>query len=69
MRRNDDGSGKYLLENKLRTWSELKRERAKDKAEDGKENGHSKDASTLARAGTVEVRRRWGGCPNGSRFR
>ncbi|KAH6640728.1 histidine phosphatase superfamily [Chaetomium tenue] len=68
MRRNDD-SGKYLLENNLRTWSELKRERAQElvenKDEGAKENGKSKDVSTLARAATVEVRRRWGGCPNG----
>lgn len=68
MRRNDE-SGKYILENKLRTWSELKRERAallaKENGEDGKESGNSKDVSTLARAGTIETRRRWGGCPNG----
>ncbi|KAK4139332.1 histidine phosphatase superfamily [Dichotomopilus funicola] len=72
MRRNDD-SGKYILENNLRTWSGLKRERALEQAEKagkpngkaGKEHGKSKDAFTLARAGTFEVRRRWGGCPNG----
>lgn len=75
MRKNED-NGKYILQNKLRTWSELKREhaehQAKDKREDGKggkengkQNGTSKDVSTLTRAGTVEVRRRWGGCPNG----
>ncbi|KAH6850978.1 histidine phosphatase superfamily [Chaetomium sp. MPI-CAGE-AT-0009] len=68
MRRNDD-SGKYILENKLRTWSELKKERAQelvgDKEEGAKENGKIKDVSTLARAATFEVRRRWGGCPNG----
>ncbi|KAG7285278.1 hypothetical protein NEMBOFW57_009899 [Staphylotrichum longicolle] len=72
MRRNDD-NGKYILENNLRTWSGLKRERElalqaalKEKGEDGKANGNSKDVSTLARSGsTVEIRRRWGGCPNG----
>jgi hypothetical protein len=68
MRRNDE-TGKYILENKLRTWSELKRERAallaKENGETSKEGGNSKDASTLARAGTIETRRRWGGCPNG----
>ncbi|KAK4133057.1 hypothetical protein BT67DRAFT_443421 [Trichocladium antarcticum] len=71
MRRNDE-SGKYLLENKLRTWSELKRERAledKGKAGDAQdwpgENGTTKDATTLARNATFVVRRRWGGCPNG----
>ncbi|KAK4101439.1 phosphoglycerate mutase-like protein [Parathielavia hyrcaniae] len=68
MRRNDD-NGKYILENKLRTWSELKRERAEELAEEkgegGKANGITKDATTLARVPTVEIRRRWGGCPNG----
>ncbi|KAK4251668.1 histidine phosphatase superfamily [Corynascus novoguineensis] len=68
MRRNND-NGKYILENKLRTWSELRRERARElaegKGEEAKEDGKSKDVSTLARAGTVEVQRRWGGCPNG----
>lgn len=80
MRRNDD-NGKYILENNLRTWSGLKQERALEQAaktgdgvqdaQDGKDgkadkvHGKSKDAFTLARAGTFEVRRRWGGCPNG----
>ncbi|KAL2170881.1 hypothetical protein VTG60DRAFT_4284 [Thermothelomyces hinnuleus] len=65
MRRNDE-NGKYILENKLRTWSELRRERARQLAEgNGDEDDKSKDLSTLARAGAVEVRRRWGGCPNG----
>lgn len=55
-------SGKYLLENKLRTWSELRRERAllavKEKGENkgdkggeaSKPNGTSKDSSKLDRA-------------------
>jgi hypothetical protein len=69
MRQNDNG--RYMLENKLRTWSELKLEHAqelvKEKGEDTKDgkDGKSQDVSTLARAATVEVRRRWGGCPNG----
>ncbi|KAM7190531.1 hypothetical protein V8F33_009430 [Rhypophila sp. PSN 637] len=54
MRKNEE-SGKYLLQNKLRTWSELKRERqqlAKEKGADGKDgqvkqNGTSKDNSKL----------------------
>ncbi|KAK3943484.1 broad-range acid phosphatase DET1 [Diplogelasinospora grovesii] len=87
-------SGKYKLETKLRTWSELRRERAAQLAKegkDGKENGTSKASSKLDRASSqlsitanahhtaasssssstavissaVEVRRRWGGCPNG----
>ncbi|CAP70764.1 uncharacterized protein PODANS_3_8270 [Podospora anserina S mat+] len=78
--RQDMNTGKYILENKLRTWSDLKKQNAleavarekeaeakdKEKAETGKENGKSKDSSKLARTGSVvEIRRRWGGCPNG----
>ncbi|PFH56496.1 hypothetical protein XA68_16424 [Ophiocordyceps unilateralis] len=54
MRKQDNG--KYLLENKLRTWSELRRERAL---------ASGKDEAALDRARTVVVNRRWGGCPNG----
>ncbi|RDA83909.1 hypothetical protein CP532_3667, partial [Ophiocordyceps camponoti-leonardi (nom. inval.)] len=54
MRKQDNG--KYLLENKLRTWSELRRERAL---------ASGKDEASLDRARTVVVNRRWGGCPNG----
>ncbi|KAK4190144.1 broad-range acid phosphatase DET1 [Podospora australis] len=64
--RQDTDTGKYILENKLRTWSDLKRESALEAAKKEAEgNGKSKDASKLTRAGSVEVRRRWGGCPNG----
>ena len=53
-------NGKYFLENNLRTWSELRRERAlHDK---GKEK-HT--AATLTRSKTYKSTRRWGGCPNG----
>ncbi|KAF5606086.1 hypothetical protein FPCIR_187 [Fusarium pseudocircinatum] len=49
-------NNKYILENKLRTWSDLRRER-KDKED--------KDSSKLPRTKTFVVTRRWGGCPNG----
>ncbi|KAH9908026.1 phosphoglycerate mutase-like protein [Xylariomycetidae sp. FL2044] len=62
-------SGKYILETKLRTWSELRRERAAVKAKEEKENGEypkSKDASKLQRQDTSPiVPRKWGGCPEG----
>ncbi|KJZ80293.1 hypothetical protein HIM_00143 [Hirsutella minnesotensis 3608] len=54
MRKQDNG--KYLLENKLRTWSELRRERAL---------ANGKDAASADCSRTVVVNRRWGGCPNG----
>lgn len=52
----DPVSGKYSLQNQLRTWSALKRERAaaQDKAQ------------LLVRPESpIPVRKRWGGCPNG----
>ncbi|KAL2213810.1 phosphoglycerate mutase-like protein [Sarocladium strictum] len=56
-------NAKYLLENKLRTWSELRRERA---ALVGKTNGDSKDGTKLERNKSIVMSaRRWGGCPNG----
>lgn len=73
-------SGKYLLENKLRTWSALRREREalvekaeKAEKEGAKSNGTSKDVTKLAKSkassssisSPVEIRRRWGGCPDG----
>jgi broad specificity phosphatase PhoE len=73
---NRQDSGKYVLENKLRTWSELRREKAavaaKEESE-GKANGTNKDGqklkktnlSPLVLSSPIEARRRWGGCPNG----
>ncbi|KAL2042402.1 hypothetical protein N7G274_004893 [Stereocaulon virgatum] len=46
----DSGSGKYSLQNQLRTWSELKRER---------ENSRQEPSSP------VPMRKRWGGCQDG----
>lgn len=53
-------NNKYLLENKLRTWSDLRRER-KDKEDKDKD----RDSLKLPRTKTFVVTRRWGGCPNG----
>ncbi|KAK2589613.1 hypothetical protein QQS21_012707 [Conoideocrella luteorostrata] len=53
---------KFVLETKLRTWSELRRERAlanKDK------DVPEKDESKIERNRAFVVTRRWGGCPNG----
>ncbi|PSR83257.1 histidine phosphatase superfamily [Coniella lustricola] len=64
-------NAKYVLENKLRTWSELRRERALKKEKD-KERGTptNRDASKLDKALTaaqspIVAPRRWGGCPDG----
>ncbi|KAJ4419536.1 hypothetical protein N0V85_000977 [Neurospora sp. IMI 360204] len=70
MRNND--SGKYILETKLRTWSELKKERAAQQALLTRGNFKLDSApsptprmSSDPSAPPVEMRRRWGGCPNG----
>lgn len=63
MRRQENA--KYLLENKLRTWSELRRERAA-LANKEKSNGESTEKPKLERTKSIVVSaRRWGGCPNG----
>ncbi|MCJ1350611.1 MAG: hypothetical protein MMC33_000592 [Icmadophila ericetorum] len=49
MSKNPD-NGKYILRNQLRTWSELKRERA---------------ASGITEATSIPIRKKWGGCPDG----
>lgn len=55
-------NGKYLLENNLRTWSVLRREKAlANKEKDEKD----KDDTKLERSRTFVATRRWGGCPNG----
>lgn len=70
MRKEDNG--KFTLDTKLRTWSELKRERAalksKDKEKDRDGETQDDDAAAvtkLPRNKTFVVTRRWGGCPNG----
>ncbi|KHO01906.1 phosphoglycerate mutase family domain protein [Metarhizium album ARSEF 1941] len=62
-------NGKFLLETKLRTWSELRRERAlANVASSGssstKEKGKD-ETPRLDRERTFVVTRKWGGCPNG----
>jgi broad specificity phosphatase PhoE len=58
MRKED--SGKYHLENKLRTWSELRKERAL-----AAHNDSYKHTPKFERSKTFVSARRWGGCPNG----
>lgn len=63
--RKEPDNGKYILENKLRTWSELRRERAianKEKEAKDKKDGHP---PALEKSKSFVPTRRWGGCPNG----
>lgn len=77
MRKSND-SGKYILENNLRTWSQLKQERlaaAKDKEKKNPavpspakdrdlEKKKRLEAATLAQS-QGHTHKKWGGCPNG----
>ncbi|OTA74499.1 hypothetical protein M434DRAFT_402712 [Hypoxylon sp. CO27-5] len=63
-------SGKYDLKNKLRTWSELRRERAAIKAKEEDKGltdiGKEKEPNKLERQNSTPVApRKWGGCPQG----
>ncbi|KKY17711.1 putative phosphoglycerate mutase family domain protein [Phaeomoniella chlamydospora] len=59
MKRNMD-NGKYILQNHLRTWSELRMER-----EARGQTGFFVPSNPGLGDSSVPVRRRWGGCPNG----
>ncbi|RYP13000.1 hypothetical protein DL765_007087 [Monosporascus sp. GIB2] len=65
--RKQPETGKYILENKLRTWSELRRERAALLAKEERENRENgKDAPKLETKSSIPiVPRKWGGCPEG----
>ncbi|KAI0011749.1 phosphoglycerate mutase-like protein [Xylariaceae sp. FL0662B] len=57
-------NGKYILQNNLRTWSELRRERAALKAKE--DSGKDKETIKLEKQNaSPAVPRRWGGCPEG----
>ncbi|KAI1966983.1 hypothetical protein LOZ58_000475 [Ophidiomyces ophidiicola] len=68
--KKDDDNGKYILQNNLRTWSELQLQRdlEKQKEKAAREAAFGTDiasASSVASASPVLTRRRWGGCPDG----
>ncbi|KID91661.1 phosphoglycerate mutase family domain protein [Metarhizium guizhouense ARSEF 977] len=61
-------NGKFFLETKLRTWSELRRERALANSSSSSSSIKEKekdDTSKLDRTRAFVVTRKWGGCPNG----
>lgn len=58
-------NGKFLLETKLRTWSELRRERALANTTNNNNSKEKDEEVKLERSRTFVVTRRWGGCPNG----
>lgn len=70
--RKDEETGKYALENQLRTWSELRRQRQELEGTNGTNGANgtpNKDAEKLSRSKTFISLRRWGGCPNGCNHR
>lgn len=62
MTHNPD-NGKYALQNKLRTWSDLRKERDQEKDREHKAKGP--DSTTISPMTNVPIRRKWGGCPDG----
>ncbi|KAG2412349.1 hypothetical protein HFD88_009906 [Aspergillus terreus] len=63
MKLNPD-NGKYVLQNQLRTWSELRREKALETQRDRTAKGLSPLPLTPSDT-TPPIRRKWGGCPDG----
>ncbi|KAI1822360.1 phosphoglycerate mutase [Xylaria intraflava] len=59
-------SGKYTLQTQLRTWSELRRERAALKAKEEKKIGECSGSDGAETSDvTPPIIRQWGGCPEG----
>ncbi|KAL5338663.1 histidine phosphatase superfamily [Aspergillus crustosus] len=63
MKLNED-SGKYVLQNQLRTWSELKREKEAERQRERTAKGLGL-ANPAPSENPVPIRRKWGGCPDG----
>lgn len=74
MRKKED-SGKYILENKLRTWSELRRERESERKEKEKSVSvempieKAVESTQSSIAPSIPKQKQWGGCPNGCEHR
>ena len=57
-------NGKYVLQNQLRTWSELEKEQEREWA--AKQSGTKAIGdATITLDTPVPIRRKWGGCPDG----
>lgn len=62
MEKNPD-NGKFILQNKLRTWSALRQEKEEERKRE--ESAVPKGSQVQSPEAEVPVRRKWGGCPNG----
>ncbi|KAE8155808.1 histidine phosphatase superfamily [Aspergillus tamarii] len=63
MKLNED-NGKYVLQNQLRTWSELRKEKELERQRDRVVNAITLAVPTPSES-LVPIRRKWGGCPGG----
>lgn len=62
MTHNPD-NGKYTLQNKLRTWSDLRKEREAER--DRERIAKGLNPAPITPKDHVPIRRKWGGCPDG----
>ncbi|KAF7168084.1 hypothetical protein CNMCM5623_001226 [Aspergillus felis] len=64
MKLNPD-NGKYVLQNKLRTWSELRKEKENERQRERACKDLTSAASLSPVPSPVPIIRKWGGCPDG----
>ncbi|EHA21982.1 hypothetical protein ASPNIDRAFT_41090 [Aspergillus niger ATCC 1015] len=57
-------NGKYVLQNQLRTWSDLRREKEEERQRERAAKGLDPVQPAPAET-SVPIRRKWGGCPDG----
>ncbi|PWY87869.1 phosphoglycerate mutase-like protein [Aspergillus sclerotioniger CBS 115572] len=63
MKLNPD-NGKYVLQNQLRTWSDLRKEKEQERQQERAVKGLG-PAHPAPPETSVPIRRKWGGCPDG----
>ncbi|KAK1143034.1 hypothetical protein N8T08_007098 [Aspergillus melleus] len=64
MKLNPD-NGKYVLQNQLRTWSELRKEKEAERQQERTAKGLGPTIPLTPSDHSVPIRRTWGGCPDG----
>lgn len=64
MKLNQD-NGKYALQNQLRTWSELRKEKEAERQQERATKGLGPALSVPSTDAPTPFRRKWGGCPEG----
>ncbi|KAK4871213.1 hypothetical protein LT330_000450 [Penicillium expansum] len=58
-------NGKYTLQNKLRTWSDLRKDRERENASKEQVPAPVPPAGHVGLTDHIPIRRKWGGCPDG----